>query len=145
VRTAGPPDALAQPLRREVWAVDRNVAITDSGSLNRYLQRFSYAEPRLGLVILGVFATVGLVLVGLGVYSVAAYAVSRQTHEIGIRMALGASRARRLGWSPAHVPLASPGVYVAPRGRVTYLFRWVARTMVRRLPRPRAIAPRAAT
>ena len=61
-------------------------------SLSDLLAQWSYAEPKLVLVILGVFALTGLVLVALGVWSVTAYAVSRQTHEIGIRMALGAGR-----------------------------------------------------
>jgi putative ABC transport system permease protein len=92
VRTQTDPLAMVQTVRREIWAVDRNVAITLTGSLTDYLKQFSYAEPRFGLVVLGVFAVVGLVLVVLGVYSVVAYTVSRQTQEIGIRMALGAGQ-----------------------------------------------------
>jgi putative ABC transport system permease protein len=92
VRTAGPPAALANDVRRAIWSVNKSVAVTRVVTLSEILAQFSYAEPRLVLVILGAFAVLGLVLVALGVFSVTAYAVSRQTHEIGIRMALGAGR-----------------------------------------------------
>ena len=97
VRTAGDPAAMLNAVRREIWAVDRNVALTLTGSLTDILKQYSYAEPRFSLVLLSVFAGVGMVLVALGVYSVVAYTVSRQTHEIGIRVALGAGRAQVLG------------------------------------------------
>jgi putative ABC transport system permease protein len=93
VRTSVPPLTLLNNVRREIWAVDSNIALTLTGSLEDFMKQFTYAQPRFSLVLLGVFAGVGLVLVALGVFSVIAYTVERLTHEIGIRMALGASRA----------------------------------------------------
>jgi putative ABC transport system permease protein len=97
VRTSKDPLPMLNAVRREIWAVDRSVALTLTGSLQDYLKSFSYAEPRFSLILLGIFAGVGLALVAIGVYSIMAYTVSRQTHEIGIRMALGAGRSDVLG------------------------------------------------
>lgn len=96
VRTAVDPDLLLNSVRKEIWAVDRNVALADTGSLESYLEKFSYAQPRFGVASLGVFAAIGLMLVVIGVFSVMAYTVSLQTHEIGIRMALGAQQSNVL-------------------------------------------------
>lgn len=93
LRTAGDPRPLVNPVRREIWAVDGNVAVTDTDSISGFLHNYSYATPRFSLMVLGVFAAVGLALITVGIYSVMAYAVTRQTHEIGIRMALGAAPA----------------------------------------------------
>lgn len=68
MRTAGAPEAMAQTLRREVWAVDRGVALTMTGAVTDYLRRFSYAEPRLALLILGAErADVLRMVLGMGV------------------------------------------------------------------------------
>ncbi|HEV2380752.1 MAG TPA: ABC transporter permease [Terriglobia bacterium] len=97
VRTSGNPDPMLKSISRAVWAVDPDAALTRSGSIQTFLQDFVYAGPRFGLVVLGVFAAIGLLLVVIGVFSVMAYSVSLQTHEIGIRMALGARRSGVLG------------------------------------------------
>ena len=80
-------------MKTEIWAVDPLMPLAESDAMEQYLMRFAYAAPRLGLYVFSAFAGIGLVLVVIGVYSLIAYTVSRQTREIGIRIAIGANRA----------------------------------------------------
>jgi len=90
VRTAKDPMTMMNAVQQEIWSTDRNVAVTLTGTLEGYISQFSYAGPRFGFMLMTIFGSIGLVLVTLGVYSVLAYTTARRTHEIGIRMALGA-------------------------------------------------------
>jgi len=98
VRTVVAPMSLWNSVRREIWAIDPNIAFdNDSGTVMGDLQRYGYAQPEFYLAAMSIFAGVGLALVIIGVFSVMAYTVSLQTHEIGVRMALGAQPSDILG------------------------------------------------
>lgn len=92
VRTSGDPARLAGLLRREIKALDPQVALAEPSALDAVLARRFYARPRFSLLVLGIFACTGVLLVALGVYGVLSYTVSQQTREIAIRMALGGDR-----------------------------------------------------
>ena len=92
VRTTADPLVMLPTVRREIAAVDSGVPLTDTGSVESYLQQFTYAGPQFSLIMMGATAGVGLVLVVIGIFSVMAYSVSLQTHDIGIRMAVGAQQ-----------------------------------------------------
>lgn len=90
VRTAVAPDSILHDVRQVVSSIDQNVALADTGALESILHRDFLAAPEFGLVLLGIFAGIGLFLSAIGVFSVMSYTVSLQTHDIGIHMALGA-------------------------------------------------------
>jgi putative ABC transport system permease protein len=94
VLTSVEPANVMRSVVEQVYAIDRDQPVMDVRTVAAVMQDDIFAGPRFNLVLFAVFATLGLILTVIGVHGVISNAVAQQTHELGVRMALGADRAR---------------------------------------------------
>jgi predicted permease len=95
MRTTVHPLGAAGTLRAQVRAIDENLPVFDIGTMNEHIAS-SFMATQMAARIVGLFGVIGLALAAVGLYGIVSYTVSHRTREIGLRMALGATRAGTL-------------------------------------------------
>ena len=122
VRTAMDPRGIAAALRSAIWAIDSEVPIPEVRTLDQVMER-SVAQRRFQVMLVVLFAAAALALAAFGTYGVVSYAVARRRAEMGIRMALGATRSNvlkmvlRQGMMPVVAGLAGGAMAALALGR----------------------------
>ena len=96
VRSNGDPQTIANMVKGQIWTIDKELPVTKVRTMTEVMAA-SVASQRFMMLLLGIFAAVALALATVGIYGLMSYSITERTHEIGIRMALGAQARDVLG------------------------------------------------
>lgn len=129
VRTEIDPMSVAGAVRQAVWEIDKDQPVSDMRSMEEIFAE-SIAHQRFSMLMLGAFAAVAMILGTVGIYGVVSYTVAQRTHEIGVRMALGAGTGSVLSLIVGHalkltligVVVGLPAAFVLSRLTESLLF-----------------------